>query len=246
MTNPLGDSSGFGGLGSGSGGLGGAGASGPVSGGTGRSVRRWSPANPLGAGLVMVVVLAFLWALELVDYGVGHWLDRLGIHALEIDGLPGIVGAPFLHAGFAHLASNSLPLLVLGWLVLVGGLGRFLVATLVIVVVSGLFAWTFTAPGTVIIGASGVIFGWLGYLLARGIFERKVLQILVALVVLVFYGGMIFGVLPGTPGVSWQAHLGGFVGGVGAAWLIGRRGRSKPASTPTSPFPPTGPTLPRT
>lgn len=251
MTSPLsGDANPFGSPG-GIGGTGGVGGSGAVQ--RGKPKRKLSPTSPLGAGVVMGGVLALLWVLEVVDYGVGHWLDRLGIQALYLDGLPGIFAAPFLHLDFEHLASNSLPLLILGWLALVSGLGRFVVATLAIVLVSGLFAWLFTAPGTFIIGASGVIFGWLGYLIALGVFERKLLQILVGVGVLVLYGGMIVGLLPGTPGVSWQAHLGGFLGGVGAAWLIGRRARAKAAASGSSgssslngPAGPAGPTLPRT
>lgn len=178
--------------------------------------------------MVMTVLLAALWLLETADQLSGEQLDYYGIHAREIDGLPGILTSPFLHAGFDHLASNSLPFWVLGFLVLLGGLARWLITTTIAVISAGLAAWLLTPADTIIVGASGLIFGWLTYLLARGIWSRSAGQILVAIGVLVVYGGLIWGVLPSQAGVSWQAHLGGAVGGVLAAWLLHRRS-SRPA-----------------
>lgn len=180
-------------------------------------------ARPGRAALVMALLLAGLWGLELVDQLSGNALDNLGIHAGEVDGLPEIFTAPFLHAGWDHLANNSLPFFVLGFLVLLGGLARWAVSSLVSVVSSGLTAWALTPPGTIVLGASGLVFGWLTYLLARGLWSRRPGQVLVAVLVLIFYGGLIWGVLPGASGISWQAHLGGAVGGVLAAWLLHRR-----------------------
>lgn len=190
-------------------------------------VRRTSP-SPGGAVVVMTVLLAVLWLLEIADQLTGERLDYYGIHAREIDWLPGIFTSPFLHAGFDHLISNSLPFWVLGFLVLLGGLARWLITTLIAVVSSGLSAWLLTPADTIVVGASGLIFGWLTYLLARGIWSRSARQILVAVGVLVVYGGLIWGVLPSQTGVSWQAHLGGAIGGVLAAWLLHRRA-SRPA-----------------
>lgn len=185
-------------------------------------IRRTSP-SPGASVVVMTVLLALLWLVEIADQLTGEQLDYYGIRAREIDGLPGILTSPFLHAGFDHLASNSLPFWVLGFLVLLGGLARWLIATTISVVSAGLAAWLLTPADTIIVGASGLIFGWLTYLLARGIWSRSAGQILVAVGVLVVYGGLIWGVLPGETGVSWQAHLGGAVGGVLAAWLLHRR-----------------------
>ncbi len=162
----------------------------------------------------MTALLAGLWLLEGMDQATGERLDLYGIRAREIDGLGGIATAPFLHAGWDHLISNSLPFWVLGFLVLLGGLARWLISSLISIVGSGLAAWTLTPADTIIVGASGLIFGWLTYLLARGLWSRSVAQIAVAVAVLVVYGGLIWGVLPGAAGVSWQAHLGGAVGGV--------------------------------
>jgi membrane associated rhomboid family serine protease len=179
--------------------------------------------RPGAAALVMIVLLAWLWLLEAVDTVSGNRLDSYGIHAQDIDGLPGIVSAPFLHAGWDHLISNSMPFFVLGFLVLLGGVARWLLSSLISIISSGLTAWLLTPADVVIVGASGLIFGWLTYLLARGLWSRKAGQVVIAVLVLLVYGGLIFGVLPGQPGISWQAHLGGAVGGVLAAWLLHRR-----------------------
>jgi len=168
-------------------------------------------------------LLVLLWALEGFDTLIGGRLDWYGIHARDVDGLPGILTAPLLHAGWGHLISNSAPFFVLGLLVLLSGLARWIWSSLISIVSSGLTAWLLTPPGTVIIGASGLIFGWLTYLLARGLWSGKIGQVLIAAAVLLFYGGMIVGIMPGAAGVSWQAHLGGAVGGVFAAWLLHRR-----------------------
>jgi membrane associated rhomboid family serine protease len=175
------------------------------------------------AAIVMLILLAGLWVLEFLDQLSGNELDQLGIHAQEVDGLPEIFTAPFLHAGWDHLISNSLPFYVLGFLVLLSGLARWLASSLIIIVVSGLTAWFLTPPHTIILGASGLIFGWLTYLLARGIWSRRPAQVVVAALVLLVYGGLIFGIFPSSAGISWQAHLGGAVGGVLAAWLLHRR-----------------------
>lgn len=197
--------------------------------------RRTSP-SPGAAVVVMTVLLAALWLLEIADQVTGEQLDYYGIRARELDGLPGILTSPFLHAGFDHLASNSLPFWVLGFLVLLGGLARWLITTMITVISAGLTAWLLTPADTIIVGASGLIFGWLTYLLARGIWSRSAGQILVAIGVLVVYGGLIWGVLPSQAGVSWQAHLGGAVGGVLAAWLLHRRSsRSAPPSYAAQP-----------
>ncbi len=192
-----------------------------------------SSPRPLGAALLMAVLLAGLWVLEFFDQLSGERLDNFGIHAQELDGLPEIFTAPFLHAGWDHLINNSLPFFVLGFLVLLGGMARWLVASLISVVSSGLAAWLLTPADTIILGASGLIFGWLTYLLARGVYSRRAGQVVVSLVVLVVYGSLIWGVLPGSAGVSWQAHLGGAVGGLIAARALHRRA-SRRTRTPAT------------
>src|SRR4029450_6396595 len=160
--------------------------------------------RPGWAALFMLFLVAGMWVLEFLDQLSGHPLDQFGIHAREVDGVPEILTAPFLHAGWDHLISNSLPFFVLGFLVLLSGLARWLVSSLIIIVVSGMSAWFLTPANTIILGASGLIFGWLTYLLARGIWSRRPAQVAVAVVVLLVYGGLIWGVFPGTAGISWQ------------------------------------------
>jgi membrane associated rhomboid family serine protease len=186
---------------------------------------------PGWAAIVMLLLLAGLWFLELLDQLSGNEMDQLGIHAREVDGVPEIFTAPFLHAGWDHLISNSLPFYVLGFLVLLSGLARWVASSLIIIIISGMTAWSLTPPHTIILGASGLIFGWLTYLLARGIWSRRPAQVVVAVIVLLLYGGLIWGVLPGSAGVSWQAHLGGAIGGVVAAWLLHRRASGQLVTT---------------
>jgi membrane associated rhomboid family serine protease len=185
--------------------------------------------RPARAAVVMLLLLGVLWLLELLDQASGNSLDQYGIHARELDGLPEILTAPFLHAGFSHLVSNSVPFAVLGFLVLLGGAVRWAVSSLTSIVSSGLFAWLLTPANTIVLGASGLIFGWLTYLLARGLWSRRPGQVVLAVLVLVVYGGLIWGVLPGAAGISWQAHLGGAVGGVLAAWWL-HHGRPRVSS----------------
>ncbi len=174
---------------------------------------------------ILVGFVALLWLLEAADLLVfGGALDRNGIRPRTEVGLRGIFFAPLLHAGFGHLLANSIPLLVLGWLVIVRGLRDFLWATVVVTILGGLGVWLFGQPATVHLGASGLIFGYLGYLILRGFWERSVVAVMVALIAGVLYGSALWGVLPGRANVSWEGHLFGFVGGAGAA-TVHRRPR---------------------
>ncbi len=193
-------------------------------------VRSDRPIAARTAGLVIGGWLALLWLIEFVDQLLRGALDYFGIHSWEVSSLPSVFVAPFLHADWAHLISNSLPFAVLGFVVLLGGAVRAGLSTLMSVLVSGVFAWLLSPPNTVTIGASGLIFGWLTYLVARGAFARDGRQILIGVVVLVVYGGILWGVLPTQVGVSWQAHLGGAIGGVLAAWMLNRRRNAPLAS----------------
>ncbi len=167
--------------------------------------------------------MALLWLVELLDVLSGNQLDDDGIRPLDPDGLVGVLLAPFLHGSWAHLLSNTGPLLVLGFLVLLSGVGRWLQVMITVMVVSGLGTWVVGGAGTVHIGASGVVFGLLAYLLVRGWFARDLKQIAVGVLVFLVYGSLLWGVLPTQVGVSWQAHLFGAVGGVVAAWMLDRR-----------------------
>jgi membrane associated rhomboid family serine protease len=178
------------------------------------------------AALVIVAFVVLLYGVELVDSLVGHRLDGFGVRPRQEDGLDGIAFAPLLHLGWAHLLANTLPLLVFGFLILLAGVTRWLAVTAVVWVVGGVGTWLTGQPDSVHIGASVLAFGWLVYLLLRGVFSRRVGQVLLGLVLLLVYGGLLLGVLPGQPGVSWQGHPFGAVGGGLAAWWWGVRDRS--------------------
>ncbi|MGW3484812.1 rhomboid family intramembrane serine protease [Rhodococcus indonesiensis] len=190
------------------------------------------------AALLIAGFVALLYAIEAVDAAAPAELDTAGIEPRSADGLWGVLFAPVLHADWAHLSANTIPLLVLGFLVLVSGIGRGLAATAIIWVVGGLGTWLTAGAGFVHIGASILVFGWLTYLITRGIFTRQANQIVIGVIVLFVYGSILWGVLPSDPRVSWQGHLFGAVGGVLAAWLLSadeRRRRRSPA-VPSSPF----------
>ncbi len=171
----------------------------------------------LGASFAMALLVGGLWLLEAVDQASGNALDAYGITPRTDEGLLGVFVAPFLHGGWAHLAANTVPFFVLGVIVLIDGWRKWLAVTLWVVVVSGATVWLISPMGSVTLGASGVVFGWLTYLIARGFYTRAPGQIALGVVVFLFYGGMLWGVLPTDSFVSWQAHLGGAVGGVLAA-----------------------------
>ena len=183
------------------------------------------PAWQVG-GVTILTFVALLYAIELVDALSGHKLDNNGIRPLESDGLWGIVFAPLLHADWSHLVANTLPALILGFLMTLAGLARFVYATAIVWILGGFGTWLIGNIGapygyeTNHIGASGLIFGWLAFLLVFGWFTRNFWEIAIGLVVLFFYWGLLFGLLPGRVGVSWQGHLCGAIAGVIAAYLL--------------------------
>src|SRR6478735_7188984 len=185
-------------------------------------------------GITIVTFVALLWVIELFDSLSGHRLDDNGIRPLESDGLLGILFAPLLHANWQHLMANTVPALILGFLVTLSGLSRFVFATAIIWILGGVGTWLIGDLGshcpyvgvqctTNHIGASGLIFGWLTFLIVFVFF---------------IYGSVLLGVLPGTLGVSWQWHLCGAIAGVIAAYLLSgperkaREQRKRGASLP--------------
>lgn len=184
------------------------------------------------AAVVIGSFVALLYAVELVDTLVGNRLDAAGVQPRDSDGLDGILFAPLLHGGWAHLAANTVPLLVLGFLILLRGALRWLTVTAVVWVVGGAGVWLTGPENTVHLGASVLVFGWLVYLLLAGLFSRSATQVAVGVVVLLVYGGVLVGVLPGQPGISWQGHLFGAVGGGVSAWWLGQRDRRRSRQGP--------------
>lgn len=183
------------------------------------------------AGLVTVGgLVAVMWVVFVLNLLLGNLLVRtLGIAPRRLDGLDGVVFAPLLHGGVEHLAGNSLPLLVLGFLAFLEGARRFAVAVAASWLASGLGTWLF--GGGLTIGASGVVFGLFAYLITRGFYNRDWKQILLAGVLFLVYGSILWGVLPRLgSNISWQAHLFGVLGGILAAYLLKRK-RSAPGGT---------------
>jgi membrane associated rhomboid family serine protease len=181
--------------------------------------RQWWNAVRSHLGLLFGAVI-LVWGVEFIDWVLRGALNEFGIHPRSVPGLIGIAASPFLHANFEHLISNTVPFLVLGGVVLMAGRQQFLMVTISILAMGGGMLWTLGPGGTNHIGASLLIFGYLGYLLARGFFERSPFWIMISLFTLLLYGGMVVGVLPGEKDVSWQGHLFGFVGGIVTARVL--------------------------
>jgi membrane associated rhomboid family serine protease len=179
--------------------------------------------------LILGSFVAIFWIVEFLDQFVFRGqLDAYGIIPHNLIGLRGILFAPFLHGGFPHLIANTLPFLVLGWFVMLQETSDFFIVTGITMLVGGAGVWLFAAPGSIHIGASILIFGYLGFLLLRGYFQRNIPSIFLSILVGLLYGGAIWGVLPSRSGISWQGHLFGFLGGVLAAKLIATEKRHYP------------------
>lgn len=169
-------------------------------------------------GLVLAVVFAYI--LELIDFILpGQPLDEFGIRPRSLFGLIGIPLMPFLHGGFGHLISNTIPFLILGGIVLKAEKENFIIATTAIILLGGIGTWLIGSAG-IHIGASGLVYGYFGYVMTRAIMERKLLWIVVGVVVGIFFGGMIFGVIPvfAPNQISWEGHLCGMLAGVWFGW----------------------------
>lgn len=200
--------------------------------------RRWQDAlaanpreaatRPIGWGQAMAAmagVTAVLWIVQVVNALDGQRLDRFGLRARTVHGLYGIVTMPFLHAGWEHLLANTGPFLLIGWVVMIGGPKVWGLVTVLCVALGGALTWLIGPSDTVLVGSSGLIMAWLGYLIARAVFSRRFVWITVAVVVALLFGGLFGNLLPtmsgpGNATASWQAHVAGFVAGVAVGWLL--------------------------
>lgn len=168
-----------------------------------------------------MIIVGVLYLIESADNLAGHALDRdLGLKTRDLADIWAIATSPLVHVGWNHLIGNTLPLLIFGFMVLLSGWREFARVCAIAVVCAGLAAWLFSPSRSITMGASGVIMGLLTYLLARGFYTRKASQILVSLVTFALFGGLLWGLLPTDPHVSWQAHVGGAIGGVLAAYAL--------------------------
>ncbi|MDX2356589.1 rhomboid family intramembrane serine protease [Dietzia sp. PP-33] len=185
--------------------------------------RRWP------ALVLLFAFVALMWVVEAGDQviqsvvGPAQSLDDYGVRPLSTDGLPGILFQPFLHGDWAHLLGNSIALLVLGSIIAMSGMGPLIRVTLISWVFSGVVSWILGGSGTVHIGASGIVFGYVVYVIVRGLFTRRFLHLLIGLVIGFYYGlEALAGLSPLLEGVSWQGHLGGAIGGVVSAYGLKR------------------------
>lgn len=182
------------------------------------SALSWAPSEDLRQGIrILVGFLCVLWVLEILDLFLRGALDRFGIRPRQVSGLLGILLAPLLHGNLGHLAANTGPLAILGMLILLDSLETWLIVTAVTWLVGGVGVWLLGRPRTNHLGASGLVFGYIGFLLLRGYFVQSPVAIAVALLVGFLYGGALWGLLPLQQGRSWSGHLFGFVGGAIAA-----------------------------
>jgi membrane associated rhomboid family serine protease len=171
--------------------------------------------------VVMVSFLALIWILQVFNWADGYRLDAdFSILPHHVSRLPDIFTAPFLHFSWQHIEGNSVPLFVLGFLAAYRGIVKFLLVTLIVAVISGFGVWLFQSGNESTVGASGLIFGYFGYVLVRGIFDRNLLDIGVGIVAGALYWTILSVAIPGTPGISWIGHLTGLIGGVIAAWVL--------------------------
>ena len=166
----------------------------------------------------MLAIFILFSAIEVINLFTGRMLSQLGTIPRYVPGLKGIFLGPFVHGSLQHYFSNIIPLCIFSYLLLQYGLKRYLQVTLWIMLMTGLLVWLFARPATHI-GVSGVIYGYFGYLVLAGFLSGKFKLIIISMLVAFFYGGLIFGILPSSPFVSWESHLFGFITGLAAAKL---------------------------
>lgn len=185
------------------------------------------PGRARPSAIVIAVCGAVLVIVQIVNSLMDYRLNAAGIRPRTVAGLWGVADAPLLHTSWQHLTSNLVPLLVLGFLVLIAGLRQFVAVTVLVWIVSGFGVWLTSASGSLTVGASTLVFGWLTFLLLRGVFARRLSQLALGVVLFVVWGGIFWGVLPGRAGISWQGHLFAAIAGALAAFLVAKA--DKPA-----------------
>lgn len=178
--------------------------------------------STLSALKAVLILVGVIWLVEILNNLIGHRLNIFGIYPRRTESLPGILLWPLLHGGFGHLVMNTTPLLAMGFFVALRGVRQFIVSSLFIVLVAGFGVWLF-GRDAFHVGASGLVFGYFGLLVALAWFERSLLTFAIALLMIFFYGGIIYGVLPRDEFVSWEGHLFGLIAGVMAANLFAKK-----------------------
>jgi membrane associated rhomboid family serine protease len=174
--------------------------------------------------MLLIGIVGVMWLVEIIN-SIDHYaLDTDGgIHARDLGRIWEIFTAPFLHASWGHLIANTIPFVFMGLIIALRGASRVALVTLIVIVIGGLGTWLISPAGSVTVGASGVVFGYAGYLLTRGLFDRSVLEIVTGGIVGAIWGGALLASLVPHSGVSWQGHLSGGIAGIIAAWLLAER-----------------------
>jgi membrane associated rhomboid family serine protease len=176
------------------------------------------------AFFLMVGFIALIWVLQVANWADHYHLDATyGILPRSLGHLGDIFSAPFLHFSWDHIEGNSGPLFVFGLLAAYRGVVKFLGVTVIVAVTSGMAVWLFQSGSVLTVGASGLIFGYFGYVLSRGLFDRNLIDALAAVVMALSYAYILTVAIPGTPGVSWIGHLGGLAGGLACGWIFRTR-----------------------
>jgi membrane associated rhomboid family serine protease len=183
---------------------------------------------------VIGVLLGVMWVVEIVNKIDGQGLSADGIYPRTLSGLPGILSAPFLHAGFGHLIGNTIPFIVLGLIVAAAGARRVIEVTVIVILVAGLGTWLTAGSHTNTVGASGVVFGYAGYVITRGFFSRSIVALAAGVVVALMFGGALAADLIPKTGISWQDHLFGGLGGILAARVLDGRPKAAPKARPAA------------
>jgi membrane associated rhomboid family serine protease len=174
-------------------------------------------------GIVLLIgIVALMWALEVVNTLDSNHLNSDGIHARDVGRLWGILTAPFLHVSFQHLIDNTVPFVFMGLIIALRGAARVALVTAIVIVLGGLGTWLIAPANTTTVGASGVVFGYATYLLTRGLFNRSLLEILVGAIVGAVWGGALLTSIVPHQGISWQGHVCGAIAGVVAAYVLRR------------------------
>jgi membrane associated rhomboid family serine protease len=178
---------------------------------------------------IMAGLIAVIWIIQIVNWADHYQLTyHYGITPHDVGSLPYILTAPFLHFSWAHIEGNSGPLFIFGFIAAYRGIRKFLGVTALIVLTSGLAAWLTESGSSVGAGASGLVFGYFGYIMVRGFFDRHAIDLLIGAVMALSFAYQ-FTVLVPQAGIGWQAHIGGLVGGVLGAWVFRDR---RPRGTP--------------
>lgn len=185
------------------------------------------PGRVKPSAITIVAFGAVIAIVQIVNSLMDYRLVSAGIKPRTLAGLWGIADAPLLHGSWQHFGANIVPFLVFGFLILIAGLRQFVAVTVLVWVLSGFGVWLTGPAGSVTVGASTLVFGWLTFLVLRGVFSRRFSQIALGLVLLALWGGVFWGVLPGKAGISWQGHLCGAIAGALAAFLVAKADRAQ-------------------